>query len=227
MSEKENVFRVPVPKNNVEYFIGMVYSFSELCGINKIPELHHQIELLARAADVHLYEKDKGPVKNPVNDEKKRFISSFKNRFLVNLGYEYPNTIKPLDSKMIDQFISGKISQNHIDADFYLAWFFDDYLEERQYLNPPEFTTAVSSKAWNTFIYDNKDAIKTKKEEFMQQSESINLINRARVVARSTEDMEIRTKVLEILKKFRDKGIMIAEFRKEVQILENQIKSNQ
>jgi hypothetical protein len=197
---------------------------AELCGIKRVPEIYHHVELLSRAADIHLFEKRHGPVKSKAADEKRRFIAIFKNRFRSELDYEYPSLMKPLDAKMIDQFITGKLAPRHIDSHFYLEWFFDVYLSERQYLMPPEISTSLTAKAWNAFLFDNKEILKEKKEEFMQRSEAMDLINRARVIIRSTKDDAIQQKVYDILKKYRKRSIMFIEFRNEILKLEKAIR---
>lgn len=224
MNPKENIFRVPIPKHNVELFISQVYVLAELCGIDKIQELFHHVEMLSRAADAHLFEKQKGPLKAKSADEKKRFIIIFKTHFRQELDYEYPNTIKPVDLHMIGSFITGKLMPKHVDSDFYLQWFFSIYLEERKYLIPPEISTSISSKAWNAFLYDNKEQIKDKREQFLEQSEGMDLINRARVAIRSTEDVDIKTKIIDLLKKYGEGSIMLADLRKDVQVFEKAVR---
>jgi len=224
MNVKENIFRVPIPKNNVEMFVGMVHTFAELCGVNKIPELQHQIDLLSREVDSYLFDKRNGPVRHKAGEEKQRFIIIFKNRFREEYDYEYPNTLKPVDLHMLGDFIAKKLSVNHIDSAFYLEWFFTSFLDEHRYMVPPDIPKSVSSKAWSVFVFEHKEQLKERKEQALVQSEGMDLINRARLVIRNTEDEDIKTKVIEVLKKYKEGSIIISEFRKEVLGLEKAIR---
>ena len=211
---------IPDPKQNVQTFIGLMLSVANLCKIQKIPELDHQVELLVRTAETYLWTKEHGG--NPVREgeEKRRFIVIFKNRFRVTYEYDYPITITPVDLKMIGQFISNKLKPRHLDSDYFLEWFFDSFMVRKPNFNPATLKLVCTQMVWSDFVYDNRDNLKDKKDQALQESEAVNLINRGRESIRRTEDLELKTKITELIKKYRDSGIIFTEFRKQILELE-------
>lgn len=229
MNDDSEIKRVaiPDPKQNVQTFIGLMLSVANLCKIQKIPELDHQVELLVRAAESYLWTKDHGGNPAREGEEKRRFIVIFKNRFRVTYEYEYPNTITPVELKMIEQIINNKLKPKHLDSDFFLAWFFDGFLARKPNFNPAHIKLVCSQVVWNDFVYDNRDNLKDKKDQALQESEAVNLINRGRESIRRTEDIELKTKITELIKKYRDGGIIFIEFRKQVLELEKASRQGQ
>jgi hypothetical protein len=217
----DGITRSAVPKDEVTLFVTMVLSLAHLCKIDKIPEVQHHVDLLVKAVDTHLFEKEHGSNSSKPMDEKKRFIIIFKNRHRVSLDYEYPSkTISPIEARMIGQFIANKLVPKHLDSDFYLAWFFDTFLVRKPQFNPPTLKLACSNMCWTEFVYDTRDELKEKKEAAEQQEETSDLINRARESIRRTQDTVLKTKITATLKKFMDKGIMFLEFRRNILELE-------
>jgi len=218
---------VPDPRQNVQTFIGLVLNIANLCKIHKIPELDHQVELLVRAVESYIWMKEHGG--NPLREgeEKKRFLAIFKNRFRVVYDYDYPTTVSPLDMKMIEQTINSKLKPKHIDSDYFLAWLFDDFLVRKPKFNPANIKLVCGLFVWEDFLYNNRENLKEKKEQALQGSEAVDLINRGREAMRRTEDIELKTKITELIKKYRDGGIIFTEFRKQISELEKVSRQDQ
>jgi len=227
--EMENDKRSPVtnPKQNVQTFIGLTLNVARLCNIQKIPELEHQVELLVRAAESYLWQKEHGGNPMREGDEKRRFIVIFKNRFRVINDYDYPNTISPVELKMIEQLINNKLKPKHIDSDYFLAWFFDNFLVRKPNFNPATIKLTCTQVVWGEFMYDNRDNLKEKKEQALQESEALDLINRAREAIRRATVIDQKTKISILIKKYRDGGIIFSEFRKQVLEFEKATRQDQ
>ena len=207
---------VPNPRDNVQTFIGLVLNVANLCKIQKIPELDHQVELLVRAAESYLWQKSHGGNKARDGKEKQRYIVIFKNRFRVSYDYDYPNTITPVELKLVEQLINNKLKPKHITADFFLGWFFDVFLVLKPNFNPANIKLTCSNLVWSEFAYDNQDGLKDKKEQALQESEALDLINQARAAIRQTEDLDQKTKIIELIKNYRDGSIMFVDFKRQV-----------
>jgi hypothetical protein len=218
---------VPYPKQNVQTFVGLVLNVARLCNIQKIPELDHQVELLVRAAESYIWQKEHGGNPARDGDAKRRFIVIFKSRFRVANDYDYPNTITPVELKMIEQLIDNRLKPKHIDSDYFLAWFFDSFLARKPTFNPATIKLVCSLMVWGDFMYDNRDNLKEKKEQALQDSSAIDLINRAREAIRRTENMKLKTKISELIKKYRDEGIIFTEFKKKILEFEKESKQGQ
>jgi hypothetical protein len=206
---------VPDSKSRVELFTTQLDIMADLCGIRKIPELNHQVDLLSRAIDNYLFQKKHGGTPAKEIDEKQRFIAIFRNRFRVANEYDYPNTVTPVDAKSVEQFIT-KLKSKSIDSDFYLEWYFDSFLVRKPVFNPATIRGACCNVSWGEFVYDNKSKLQDKKEQALQESEALDLINRSREAMRRTEDAALKTKISELVKKYRDGGIIFTEFRKQI-----------
>lgn len=212
--------RSPMPRNNVERFIALVWTMADMCGVESIPEIKHHIELLSRAADYHLFEKEKGSnQKGRESDRKRRFIIVFKNRFRCAMDYEYPNQILPMDLAMIGHLLD-KLVKNHVDGDFYLKWVFETFLVAEPKFNPPNIKFLCSNLCWEKFLYGQKDELKAAADKELRQSEEMDLVGRCRVIIRESSDAGLKEKVVEALKKYRDGHIMFVDFRRIVIELE-------
>jgi hypothetical protein len=209
--------------------VSMVQSLAVMSRIDKIPDIQHHVDLLIRAADNHAFELQHGSASSKPSDEKKRFITIFRTRFLSVMDYEYPHkTLSPVELTMIGNLISQKFNQKGIDSDVYLEWFFETFLVKKPQFNPASMKLACSNMCWGDFLYDSNEILKEKKEKTMQAEDQIVFVNRARECMRravANNNDELKEKIKTTVNKFRDGGIMFSEFKKLVNEFERQSKA--
>ena len=208
--------RFPVPEELPERFMGIVYSMVEPFGIDKVPEVMHYVELLGQAIERHVFDSchDVGSKRKSVED-RKRFIAVFKQRYLHATDREYDHPVTPVDAKLIGQ-VSDMIEEKGLNVEEFLQWTFEIFLEDNPKFNPPTIKLVCSRFIVDKFLYDNRDKAKQKREEEIVKKGAIDVINRAKVLIREaressrTADMD---KVVDMLKRYRDGGIMMDELR--------------
>jgi hypothetical protein len=142
------------------------------------------------------------------------------------MEYDYPNPISPADLHVISNFINLKLKTTYIEADAYLQWFFDEFLERKPTFKPGTIKLACGALVWNDFLFQHKDALKEKKEKELQNSEVIDLINRARQLIRVSEDPKTKTKISGLIRKIMDDGIVFSDFKSQILEFEAQLRQN-
>ena len=104
MSRKEEVERAPIPEDRAERFMVIILAMVRDFGIDEIPEVHRQVEQLQEAVERHVWEsRHRVSPQRRVHNERKRFISIFRARYLQLTDLEYRRKITPVDSKVINQ----------------------------------------------------------------------------------------------------------------------------
>ena len=226
--KQDKVERCAVPENRLERFMGVVYSLVEPFGVEDIPEVFHYVELLGQAIERQIAEsKFNGVPQNTTTKNRKQFISIFKNRYLHLTDLEYSRTITGIDGKMINQLVKT-LEENGFEVDEYLKWLFDTFLEENPKFCPPTMKFCCGNFVSEKFLFDHKDVIKKRKDDQLKKKEALDLISRSRVLMRHfSEEGNIKNKIVEVLKNYRDGSIMIDEMRSEIESLEITMRNTQ
>ena len=226
--KRDNVDRHAVPDDRLERFMGMIYSLVEPFGVSEIPEVYHYVELLGQAIERQIVEsKLTGKPASRTTSDRRKYISIFKNRYLHMTDLEYGRAITGVDCKLVNQ-IGKTLSDNGFEVDEYLAWLFDDFLSDNPKFCPPTIKFSCSSFVVEKFLFENKDKIKQKKDAQIRKKESLDLIGRARVLIRAFDTNEdVKKKIVNVLKDYRDGSIMIEKMRSEIEILERSVRESQ
>lgn len=222
---KDKVERFPIPDELIERFMGIIYSMVEPFGVDKIPEVMHYVELLGHAVDRHVFESmhASGSGKRVAAD-RRRFIAIFKARYLHHTDLEYSRPMTPADAKLIGQVID-LLEKKGFDAEEFLQWVFEVFLEENPKFNPPTVKFVCSQFVTEKFVYEHRAQMVQKKQEEAVKMEALAVIGRARAVMRKARDENRAAdaeKVVEALKKYREGCIMIEEVRNIVEEAEKQ-----
>lgn len=225
--KRDNVDRHAVPENQLERFMGIVYSLLEPFGVSEVPEVCHYIDLLGQAIERQIAEsKCNGSPQNKSTIERRKFISIFKNRYLHLTDLEYARAISPIDGRLINQLLKV-LEENGFDVDEFLAWLFDDFLADNPKFCPPSVKFSCSSFVVEKFMFDNKDKIRQKREEKIRQKASLDLLERARILIRVFDHDEVTKKnIVAVLKEYRDGSIMLEKLREAIEALERVAREN-
>lgn len=227
--KRDNVDRHAMPEDRLERFMGLVYSLAEPFGIEDIPEVFHYVELLGQAVERHIVESRLGysPAQGRVTTDRRKFISIFKNRYLSVTDMEYPRAITGIDGRLVNQ-LNKVLGDNGFDVDEYLKWLFDSFLAENPKFNPPTIKFSCSNFVVEKFLYEHKDQIKQRKEDKIRKKEALDLISRCRVLIRFfANDEDMKKTVIDLLKGFRDEGIMLERLRSETERIEAIMRNSQ
>jgi len=220
--KRDNVDRHAMPEDHLERFMGILYSMMEPFGIDKVPEVCHYVELLGQAIERAVVESkfNGGSAQHRMTADRRKFIVIFRNRYVSLTDLEYTRAITGVDGKMIGQVISI-LNDKGFEVDEYLTWLFDDFLAENPKFCPPTIKFACGSLAVEKFMFLNRDKIKQKKEELIRKKMSLDLIARARVLIRTfANDENVKKKIADVLRSYRDGSIMIEKMRVDIEDLE-------
>ena len=220
--KRDNVDRHAMPEDHLERFMGILYSMMEPFGIDKVPEVCHYVELLGQAIERAVVESkfNGGSAQHRMTADRRKFIVIFRNRYVSLTDLEYTRAITGVDGKMIGQVISI-LNDKGFEVDEYLTWLFDDFLAENPKFCPPTIKFACGSLAVEKFMFLNRDKIKQKKEELIRKKMSLDLIARARVLIRTfANDENVKKKITDVLRSYRDGSIMIEKMRVDIEDLE-------
>jgi hypothetical protein len=226
--KRDSVDRHAVPEDRLERFMGLVYSLVEPFGIEEVPEVYHYIELLGQAIERHIAEsRFTGSPQGRLSVDRRKFISIFKNRYLSTTDLEYTRAITGIDGRLINQ-LNKALEDNGFEVDEYLTWLFDSFLSENPKFNPPSIKFACSNFAVEKFLYEHKDKIKQRREDKIRKKESMDLISRARILIRHYQDnAEMKNIIVDVLKGYRDGGIMLEKMRSEIERIEKSVRETQ
>jgi len=200
-------------------------------GIDKIPDVMHYVELLGQAVDRHLFETSQKMLTQhrKTNEDRRRFIAIFNQRYLQATDMEYDRPITPVEGKMITQ-TTKTIEAKGFTIDEFLQWVFEVFLEESPKFNPATIHLVCSRFVIDKFLYENRDKIKQKQEAELQKKDALDVVARARTALRSLRDMgktQDQEKIVSLLKQLAAGGIMLEELRKEVERVEAIIRQEQ
>ena len=212
----------PVPEERVEHFMGIIWSMVEPFGIEEIPEVMDYIQLLSESVERHLFERRyKVSPQKKVNDDRKKYIAVFKQRYLQFSDLEYTRPVTPIDGKLIKQ--ANKTLQ---DAGFtcedYLKWTFEVFFEENPKFAPGTIKQTCSEHFLHKFLMEHKEEREQRQKEELAKKEGLALMNKARQLIREASDKETKEKIRELVKQYGDGSIMLSEFRKRLNQLANQ-----
>jgi len=226
MSKKDKIERRPVPEEPVQGYSMMVYLLAVQLGIEKnAPEVFHYVEMLVDACARHTFEQThKISPKRRMEKTKRQFIEIFKNRYLQLTDFEYDRPITGVDAKMIKQ-LTQKLEAKGFTADDYLRWIFEAFLPDNDKFCPPALKWTCSAFALESFFYANRHKVKEIHEQEIHRKEGLAIINRARALMRqASEDGKEaeKEKIKKIMLDYRDKHIMLGEFRKKIEEMERQ-----
>jgi len=219
VAQTERIKRRPVPEDNAERFMLIVWSLVDAFGIDHIPNVHHYVELLGQSVERHIFESTYGGSKKKrMTTSQKRFIAVFKARYLEMTDLEYTKKMTHVDGKLVKQAIE-LLTESCFEPDDYLTWLFEHYLPDNPKFCPPTMRQICSSFFLHKFLYENKELSAEKRQEEVRRNEALDLVNRARVLMRTSEDDE-RKKIEDLLKRYREEDIMTDEFRTAIERFE-------
>ena len=159
--------------------------------------------------------------------DRRKFIAIFKTRYLSQTDLEYCRTITGIDGRLINQ-LSKVLTENGFDVDEFLTWFFDVFLDENPKFQPPTIKLSCSSFVIEKFLFEHREQIKQRRDQAIRKKEALDVIGRARVLARTFENDPVnRKKVVDLLKEYRDESIMIEKLRSGIEALEQVVRDQQ
>jgi len=218
---KDGSTKHPVPDDNAEKFMGMVYVMAEMCGIEDIPNVYQQVELLGESVARHVFEKNhKVSPQKKVHNDKKRFIVIFKARYVQIMSLEYTKTITPAEGKLINQ--TNRFLKNEgFSCDDYLQWLFEDFLVDNPHFRPPTMKSICAQFFLHSFIIANKDLKDNRKRQERNKKSGLDLISRGRVLLREGMPKEDDEMMRKTLKDYGEQRIILTELRKVIEGFEN------
>jgi len=229
MSRREKTERHPVPEGREEQFLLQVLLSAEMTGVSEDLEISHYIKLLQEQVERKIFERTHkiSPMKK-LNMEAKKYVAIFKQRYLQLTDLEYNRQVSPVDAKLMRQ-VTKALIDNGFEVDEYLKWMFEEFLVDNPKFCPPNIKWSGSAFVLDKFLYEHRAKMKDKKEAETRKREMMDLINRARALMRGfveAGEKEKKEKVKELLKKHREEGIMVTEFRRQIQAFEGQLRQS-
>jgi len=213
----DEIKRTPIPESSVERFMVIVFSMVEDFGIDELPEVYRQVEMLGEAVDRHIWEqRHKVSPQRRVHNDRKRFISIFKARYLQLMDLEYRRKITPVDSKLMNQANRTLRDEGH-DAESYLRWLFEEYLVDNPKFCPPSLKQVCSNFFLHKFIFESRQMGSVQAEQDAQEKEAHDVVSRGRVLLRSGIGKEDSEKVRKALKDYSEGRIILHELRRLVE----------
>ena len=226
MSRKDQIERHAVPEGRKQQFILMMELAAEITEVNEIPQVAHHIKLTREAVERSIFEDTHSvsPAKKLTADTKK-YVAIFRQRYLQLTDLEYARQITPIDGKTM-KMVAKELTAVGFEVEEYLKWLFDEFLSENPKFCPPNIKWTGSAFVLDKFLYENRQKMREKRDAETRKVEMLDLINRARALMRgflAAGRVEDKEKVKDILKKHRDEGIMVTEFRGLIEGFERQL----
>lgn len=217
---KDGSNKAPVSENREQRFMGVVYVLANEFGIDDIPSIYHHVELLGQAVARHVFEQNhKMSPQKKVHSDRKRFIAIFKRRYIESYDLEYTRKVTPVEGKQINQ-ANKMLLGDGFTPDEYLEWLFDDFLVENPKFSPPTIKSSCSHFTLHQFLVANKERRVAKKRQEQDRISGMDLITRARGLLRGELEAGEIKKLKDALKSYSEKDIMLSEFRKIVEAIE-------
>jgi len=226
MSRKDKVDRNPVPEEPLEQFLVIGNILMRTYGLSENKRVTPYWDNLQQAVEREIFEMThKVPVKDKMAADLKKYVAIFRQRYLQSTDLEYVRTFTPIDGKMVKQ-VSKALADDGFTVDEYLKWIFEEFLVENPKFNPPNIKWSCSGFVLDKFVYEHRHKMKERREVEARRNEMLALVNRARQLMRgfvAANMPDEKEKVKELLKKLRDEGIIVGEFRKYIEAFEAQL----
>ena len=158
-------------------------------------------------------------------NDRRKYISVFKARYLQSHDWEYPTDVSPIDAKCIDSVIE-KLSERGFSVDEYLAWYFDVYLPENPKMAPETLSKSACSYCYAAFMCANTAKLQQRKESQGEEADMLKTIERAKILIRGATTTQIVEKTKEALINFRERRIILIELKHILDELERQAKND-
>ena len=183
----------------------------------------HFIEMWEQEVNRRIFEMGHGTnTQHRKVTERKKYFCVFKTRYLQANDFEYPaDAISAIDCKLVDSFVE-KLTEKGFTIEEHLAWYFDVYLTENPAMRPATIPKSVCNYSYAAFMTANAGKIKQHKEEQKEVSDLLSWIERAKVLIRNSKTAEESEKVKEILKEFKERRIILVEFKDKLREIEKQ-----
>ena len=158
-----------------------------------------------------------GPAGNKYKEHRGRevFIAIFKSRYKIAYDIEYDIPLSPKEAGNVSQMVK-KLEELDIPVDFYLQWYFDDFLASKgQKVESISFP--CSTRTLQSFRLHNQERIEEIRNMKTKEKSRISLFERAKVVIRTLRDQgktEDAASCVSVLKEF-NAGSMDLEWLKE------------
>lgn len=220
--------KFPIPTNETERFMAMVWSIAGMSGVDRIPSVLKKIDELNDAVNEHLSGKSIASGRLDINSQRKRFIAIFKTKYLEYTGHEYPTTITGTDSKII-QSVVEKVLNNGYCVDTYLKWLFDEYAPANKGFNPAVMKMVCMSSTVAKFLIDNKGCVDHKRLQMMNAEREADLRIRCKEILHGSFNFEVEEVELfkANMKKYSEGRITMDELEKEIVEMEKKAKSKE
>lgn len=211
--------KVPIPEDNVERFMTLLWSMVGPCGIDQFPDILHYVEMLSQSIDRYSFEKthSMSPQKK-VHEERKKFIRIFKQRYVMAYDLEYGHKLTGIEGKLINQ-ANKQLKDSGFDCDEYLRWVFDDYLVENPKFAPANMKQMCSTFFLHKFIVEHRGLKEERGVAEKEKKDVMALIGKGRELMRNAKengDSVTEEKVRQVLKDFKEKRIMLSELRRAI-----------
>jgi len=222
---KDGSTKYPISSNQVEKFMGMVWVLADMCSIEDAPDVYHYVELLSEAVGRHQFNSSTVSPQKKVHVDRKRFIAIFKTRYEQLLDLEYTRQITPVEAKLINQ-LNKMLADAGFMSDDYLAWVFDDFLVENPKFRPPTIKSVCAQFFVHSFIDANKELKDARRRQELDKRAGMDLIQRARALLRgSIQDVD-GEKIKLTLTGYSERRIMLSDFRKVVESIEEKYRQS-
>jgi len=211
----------PVPEDQTEHFMGIIWSLVEPFGIDKIPDVLDYVTLLSESIERHNFEKryKKSPQQKG-HDDRKKYIAIFKARYLEFTDLKYTRTLLPLEGRLIRQ-TNKTLEDAGFTAEEYLKWTFEEFFVENPKFAPGTIKQTCSEHFLHKFLTDKRDIRDERKKADVAQKEGHALLNKARQMIRASSDKNFKENVMNLVKQYSDGSIMLSEFRNGLNKLAN------
>jgi hypothetical protein len=214
----DEIEKVEIPEDKVERFWVMVLMFAQEMGIENHKDIYHNVELLGKAVERYLVERNlpTSPQKK-VSQERAKFISIFKRRYVELTDYEYERVITGADSKLMNQ-VNKKLKECGFDCDDYLKWMFEDFLPDNPKFCPPVIKQVCAGWYMEKFLYEHRELAHSRKKDKIRMSESSDLLNRCRALIRKEgQSKDVISDIKISLENYKKNAISLEELRTKVQ----------
>ena len=134
-----------------------------------------------------------------VQNEKRRFLAVFRQRYNEYCGFPYEQTVDPTVLFIVGELVSRFIQEGTNSVE-YLQWFFEDFMKDeynKKKFAPPTLNIAVSRFVVDKFMFLNKDSMKVRKQDVINAAVKNAVIKMATDYLEVIRDRDFGQKVLD------------------------------
>jgi len=188
-------------------------------GIDKIHEAMDYFKLMEDAVgrEIFFRQNPNNTTRYKEHRGRQNFIAIFKNRYRIMYDIDYEIPVSEREAHSIGLLLK-KLEDKKIPIDFYLEWYFDDYVPKSK-KTVDSIGFACSPWVSQAFLLQNRDNMEDLAKRELEEKERIEIFERAKELLRNAKaigNSELAEELLSLLKQYNNSTVTLDQLREEI-----------